>query len=290
MEKNGELEDYKKKEEPSNLKLLLYGQPQLAESRIYYSSQTECYQLSLKYLKSLENVEILREYKYSEIDYDFTKQDGKEPYWKGKLKIQPEELGSKIKFNFDFKEYYKQNIKLVLKGSIFVVLFLIIIIGSYNLLNLIEPWFILTNLGIVGACILFIGAFILDSSEDSQHIFMNNCSSFLDGFESQLITKALEEFRSKQIKEIVPNIPPKEIICNNCHAINKYSSNFCIKCGISLIKCSICLSKIAASEEILECPSCHSLAHKTHLLEWLKIKGCCPVCRNPLKSKNNQLI
>lgn len=43
-------------------------------------------------------------------------------------------------------------------------------------------------------------------------------------------------------------------------------------------RCEVCNLSIYASEETLDCPECHQLAHRSHLLEWIKIKGFCPTC------------
>ena len=47
--------------------------------------------------------------------------------------------------------------------------------------------------------------------------------------------------------------------------------------------CIICHFPIYKNEEVLACPICHSTAHKSDLLEWVKIKGSCPNCGVPLK-------
>ncbi|NVM30166.1 MAG: E3 ubiquitin protein ligase [Candidatus Helarchaeota archaeon] len=47
--------------------------------------------------------------------------------------------------------------------------------------------------------------------------------------------------------------------------------------------CMVCDLPITEFEQQLKCPSCYSLAHETHLLEWAKIKGHCPHCNSSLK-------
>ncbi|MFX1449297.1 MAG: RING finger domain-containing protein [Promethearchaeota archaeon] len=290
MPEKNDLKDDKSEDEISNLRLLLYGESKIKESRIYYSSQSDCFQQSIEYLNSLNNIEIKREHGYFDIEYIKKKEDDKEPYWNGTLEIVPEELGSRIKFNFDFKDYFKQFFLLGVKGSVLISIFLTIIVGSYNISNLIELWFILTIVGIIGISFLFISAFLLDRSENSQQVFMKKFSDYLDRSESKLITKALEEFRKTHIEEKIPEMLPKKVICINCKTKNKYSSTFCINCGMRVTGCSICLLKIGASEEILRCPHCNSIAHKSHLLEWLKVKGVCPVCKKLLKWVEDKLV
>jgi HEAT repeat protein len=43
-------------------------------------------------------------------------------------------------------------------------------------------------------------------------------------------------------------------------------------------KCIVCNLQIKKGEELVRCPSCGNVAHKTHMLEWLHIRGYCPVC------------
>jgi ABC-type multidrug transport system fused ATPase/permease subunit len=47
--------------------------------------------------------------------------------------------------------------------------------------------------------------------------------------------------------------------------------------------CTVCNLPIYAKEEVIECPICHDLIHKSHFLEWLKIKGSCPSCKSHLR-------
>ncbi len=47
--------------------------------------------------------------------------------------------------------------------------------------------------------------------------------------------------------------------------------------------CSVCKLSIDAHEEEIWCPNCHAPAHRTHLLEWIKIKGFCPNCSTKLR-------
>ena len=48
-------------------------------------------------------------------------------------------------------------------------------------------------------------------------------------------------------------------------------------------QCIVCDLAIEEFEEIFTCPKCSGLAHKLHMLEWIKIKGYCPKCNNPIK-------
>ena len=47
--------------------------------------------------------------------------------------------------------------------------------------------------------------------------------------------------------------------------------------------CMICKLPLKKDQKISRCPMCHSLFHSSHIYEWLKIKGKCPVCSQSLR-------
>lgn len=48
----------------------------------------------------------------------------------------------------------------------------------------------------------------------------------------------------------------------------------CMVCGLSI--------KDEEQKEKVYCPNCRNTAHKGHLIEWIKLKGICPLCRTNL--------
>lgn len=75
------------------------------------------------------------------------------------------------------------------------------------------------------------------------------------------------------------NIPVKRcFICGTPFI----SGNFCPNCGMEHLICPICRKPILYGENVLECTFCGIVAHAPHLLEWLRIKGVCPNCREKL--------
>ena len=48
-------------------------------------------------------------------------------------------------------------------------------------------------------------------------------------------------------------------------------------------RCIVCRLSIYATEQTIKCSICSFMAHRTHLLEWIKIKGKCPKCKANLK-------
>lgn len=47
--------------------------------------------------------------------------------------------------------------------------------------------------------------------------------------------------------------------------------------------CMICKLPLKSDQKISRCPMCHSLFHDSHIFEWLKVKGKCPVCQQSLR-------
>ncbi|MHA2054260.1 MAG: hypothetical protein ACXAB2_11925 [Candidatus Hodarchaeales archaeon] len=49
--------------------------------------------------------------------------------------------------------------------------------------------------------------------------------------------------------------------------------------------CSVCRMEIQEVSKLVRCPDCGSPAHYSHLAEWLKIRGYCPICKKKIKIK-----
>ncbi|MHA1271654.1 MAG: RING finger domain-containing protein [Candidatus Helarchaeota archaeon] len=77
-------------------------------------------------------------------------------------------------------------------------------------------------------------------------------------------------------------IKSDEIYCPNCGIKIVRRLNKCPNCGnelgLSKYQCPICRTE--KREELIECPSCNTRFHKRCFLEWIKIKGTCPICKN----------
>jgi len=50
----------------------------------------------------------------------------------------------------------------------------------------------------------------------------------------------------------------------------------------SKAKCAVCEKKIEIFDDVMSCPICGAKAHKDHFLEWIRMKGNCPVCKKSL--------
>ncbi len=47
--------------------------------------------------------------------------------------------------------------------------------------------------------------------------------------------------------------------------------------------CSVCRMTVSESSLLVRCPECGTPAHYSHLAEWLKIRGVCPICKKKVK-------
>lgn len=59
----------------------------------------------------------------------------------------------------------------------------------------------------------------------------------------------------------------------------------------SRVKCSVCEKGLEIFDETAACPACHAKFHNNHLIEWIKMKYSCPVCKTALQvGDNNQIL
>ena len=74
-------------------------------------------------------------------------------------------------------------------------------------------------------------------------------------------------------------LPSKKMHCLNCGHVITSIHDPCSNCDLHPQKCTICQGLIKRGDNVLECPTCNNLAHKEHMLQWLKIKEECPICK-----------
>ena len=77
---------------------------------------------------------------------------------------------------------------------------------------------------------------------------------------------------------------PSKNLERNCLVCGTPSTegNYCSFCGTAFHTCPICRKHIWQGEQVIECPMCGTVAHTPHILEWLRVKGTCPNCREKL--------
>jgi hypothetical protein len=112
--------------------------------------------------------------------------------------------------------------------------------------------------------------------------------------------------RPEEAEEETEMVPARQVRrCVRCGAILAENASYCLRCGepiggvqlpkgpksalepirrarsnASLIgqRCMVCDLPVKRGEELVRCPHCNNIAHKTHMLEWLHVRGTCPVC------------
>lgn len=77
-------------------------------------------------------------------------------------------------------------------------------------------------------------------------------------------------------------IEKRVVRCFSCGEARTNINEVCPNCGIDTVLCSVCKLPISFGSEPLECYHCQHVAHKEHLLEWVKVKGTCPICQKKL--------
>jgi uncharacterized Zn-finger protein len=85
-------------------------------------------------------------------------------------------------------------------------------------------------------------------------------------------------------EEIVLVKTVKESRCTFCGEKFRITdtTKYCPWCGTEIPQCTVCLLPIIQGDEFVKCPYCGSFAHKNHLIEWVKVKGSCPYCKERL--------
>lgn len=59
---------------------------------------------------------------------------------------------------------------------------------------------------------------------------------------------------------------------------------------VSKAKCAVCGKNIEIFDEVSGCPICGTKAHKDHLIEWVKMKKTCPVCKKNISVSSTGVI
>ena len=75
-------------------------------------------------------------------------------------------------------------------------------------------------------------------------------------------------------------LPSLKMHCLSCGNLIKSAYEPCSNCNQIPQRCIICQGLIKHGDSVLECPQCSNLAHSDHMLQWLKIKEECPICKS----------
>ncbi len=82
-----------------------------------------------------------------------------------------------------------------------------------------------------------------------------------------------------------------EVRCYNCNSVLTSDIEKCQKCGMLRPRCIVCGLDLYPSEKskIITTPCCGVLAHKDHIIMWLKRNKTCPNCKEILSRWLNKL-
>ncbi|MFX1295412.1 MAG: hypothetical protein ACFFD2_11260 [Promethearchaeota archaeon] len=201
-----------------------------------------------------------------------------------KINLQAIDKNStEINLDFDFKLYYKKVFKTGLIGILVAFAVITVSVGMLNVQNLLSLGYLLGGVGLFGVSCLILGIFIWNKSLTFHTSTLEALYQRLDSREQELIDKALQEFREKQLKE---KLKEKMDTCYKCGApipsLRQAGEVSCGTCNELLLTCFVCLLNINHKEQVIFCPHCNSPAHHNHLREWLKIKNYCPRCKQKI--------
>ena len=106
------------------------------------------------------------------------------------------------------------------------------------------------------------------------------------------VRRTIDDARTRistlDISEPVSKTKPERSVlfnCPSCGTALKRKTRFCPYCGEKLEICIVCGHLVGGEQRIAECPYCSGIAHREHLLEYVKIKGKCPRCGKGLKKE-----
>ncbi|MEJ2279423.1 MAG: hypothetical protein P8Y70_17025 [Candidatus Lokiarchaeota archaeon] len=99
-------------------------------------------------------------------------------------------------------------------------------------------------------------------------------------------------------KEITKLDITEDVFKEPIEVIKNLSANLDIKFTKVIIKitteskskCSVCGKDIEIFDHVISCPLCSAKAHKNHLLDWIKMKHACPVCKKSLNVSSSGKI
>ena len=75
-------------------------------------------------------------------------------------------------------------------------------------------------------------------------------------------------------------LPSRKMHCLSCGNLIKSAYEPCSNCNQIPQRCIVCQGLIKHGDSVLECPQCSNLAHTDHMIQWLKIKEECPICKS----------
>lgn len=93
---------------------------------------------------------------------------------------------------------------------------------------------------------------------------------------------SLEQVFIKKIETVSQVLDPRPSVEKTCMSCGAIAKRFPCEICSEGTQCTTCKLNIGQGEDSLHCPYCKRPSHSKHLLEWLKIKGECPNCKEKL--------
>ena len=120
-----------------------------------------------------------------------------------------------------------------------------------------------------------------ESKNGARHLILNEKGRQMKELQNMLLVD--EHFRAEIDNLCNFHEERSGIKCYHCgHPITK-TQKICSNCKTGILRCSVCKLPISKNQEIGKCPHCENKAHITHLFEWVKTQGKCPVCLQDIK-------
>ncbi|MFX1562133.1 MAG: hypothetical protein ACFFDP_02370 [Promethearchaeota archaeon] len=77
---------------------------------------------------------------------------------------------------------------------------------------------------------------------------------------------------------------PRQPVCWSCNASLKSSEKSLQTFKFETApQCAVCGYWVYPGEQVMLCPACQAQGHSTHMLEYIKAKGACPVCEQRIR-------
>ena len=103
--------------------------------------------------------------------------------------------------------------------------------------------------------------------------------------------------KSQREPQWEPSEHQVDVVVCTCGKWNSPKESACWHCQTSLStiapqtftfetaeRCAVCGYWVYPGEQVVLCASCQAQGHRAHMLEYLKAKGTCPVCKEKLSS------
>jgi len=100
---------------------------------------------------------------------------------------------------------------------------------------------------------------------------------------------APDKEEAKKAKDAVQKDKERDIclFCKNkIEKTEDQELGICSNCGKQSPLCEICKNPMTSDQSLLQVEKCEHIFHKDHILEWIKIKGTCPICKDRINRES----